>query len=439
MKMIHQPAITAILAAAAFCLAVAPASAAGEFESPPSLTNAGLLPASLISGPHHTLVEPVALERFQGAFDIQSRYGKLHAAGVELLSLRVAEFPAIEALSRINKGEAFTDALAKAAKAPLDFVGNLLTNPGGTLGNVATGVGQMVDKAGNIVRSGVDSIADSASDILDGAGTSAAASEEPPPHAFLSDPFGYNKARRQWAKTLNVDPYTSNPVLRQLLDDATSATFAGSFAVDTTLGVVAAPVKFAVGFDSDSRDAMWDLSPGDIEIRNEARLKAMGIEGRSVRDFFRNAWFTPTLQTGLVGTLEKLDTVRGRASIIAAAAGTRGENRVRGLIGVLNLLADHHRQVAPLDEIRLAGPLALATRQDGERVVAMNADYLYWTPAAAEIVAHPDLRAPRRTFIVSGMVSVRTRQEMERAGWVLLDAGSPRPDRVQRLTQAGNR
>lgn len=436
MTTMRRPPAMAILAAAAFCLAAA--AAAADFESPPNLASTGLLPANLRGGPHHTLVEPVALERFQGAFDIQSRHGKLHAAGMELLALRVAELPAIDALSRINKGEAFTDALAKAAKAPLDFVGNLLTSPGDTLGNVAAGVGQMVDKAGNIVRSGVNSIADTASDILDGAGTSAAANEEPPPHAFGGDPFGYNKARRQWAKTLNVDPYTSNPVLGRLLDEAASATFAGSFAVDTTLGVVAAPVKFAVGLDNDSRDAMWDLSPGDIETRNEARLKAMAIEGRSVRDLFRNAWITPTLQTGLVGALEKLDPVRGRAAIVATAAGVRGESRVRGLIGVLNMLADYHRQSAPLDEIRLAGPLALATRQDGERVVAMNADYLYWTPATAELATHPDLQAPRRTFIVSGMASPRAHLEMERAGWLLLDAASPRPVRAVRAPVAAN-
>ena len=400
------------------------------FETPPVLKAADLVPAQFILGPSHAIVDPVHIEGYQARFDIQSAQGNFSAAGRELLSLRVAELPAIEALGRINKGAAFGEALAKAAKAPLDFVGKLITAPGAALEGVATGVGQLVGKAGSVVKSGVDSVADNVSDLVAAKDTSAATMDEPPPPAFISDPFGYNKARRQWAKSLNVDPYTSNPVLGRLLDDAASATFAGSFAVDTTLGLVAAPVKFVVGFDTESRDAVWDLSPGDIESRLETRLAVMGITGRPVRDFFRNRWFTPTLQTGLVGALEKLSNVAGRGALIDLAAKTQGEARVRGLIESVNLLADHHRRVAPLAELRLSSPLVVASRQDGGLVAALSVDYLFWNAAAAELLARPELKSARRVFMVSGRTSLRARQELERAGWELLEPGIPRPQAV---------
>lgn len=401
-----------------------------NFEAVPLLTAADLVPAQYILGPHHALVDPVRIDGYQARFDIQSAYGHFSVAGRELLSLRVAELPAIEALGRINKGDAFGEALAKAAKAPLDFVGKLLTAPAATLDSVASGVGQLVGKAGNVVKSGVDSVADGVSDLVSAKDQGAATSEEPPPPSFISDPFGYNKARRQWAKSLNVDPYTSNPVLNRLLDDAASATFAGSFAVDTTLGLVAAPVKFAVGFDAESREAVLDLSPGDIESRLETRLAVIGISGRPVRDFFRNRWFTPTLQTGLVVALEKLTNVAGRAAIIEVAARVQGEARVRSLIESINLLGEHHRRGSPLAELRLSAPLVVAVRQDGGLAAALSVDYFFWNAAAAELVARPELQGARRTLLVSGRVSSRTREEMQRAGWEVIEAGVPRPQPV---------
>jgi len=395
------------------------------FEAPPIMTATELAPPGLMQSYSHTLTEAVRIEGdgYRAVFDIQSAHGKFLAPGRELLSLRVAELPAIEALSRINKGEAFTEALAKAAKAPLDFVGNLLSSPGATLGNVVGGVGQLVEKTGKVVSSGVIAVSDSVGDLTNTSQQPGEASDETPPPAFINDVFGYNKARRQWAKTLNVDPYTSNPVLRQLLDDAAAATFAGSFAVDSTLGVVAAPVKFVVGFDTDSRDAVWDMSPDDIQSRLEGRLATMGIEGRPARDFFRNRWFTPTLQSGLVAALEKLAEVKGRAAVIDLAAKVRGEARIRSLIAALNLLADYHRQIAPVDTLQAGGAFVMATRKDGEQVAALDADYLFWDATAAELARRPKPAASRGTLLIAGKASARARLEMERAGWVLMESG----------------
>ena len=417
--------------AALFGYVVESASAATEDFETPALTSTELAPVELVKGPRHTLSERVTLDGHRIIFGITSPLGSFQAPGLELLALRVAELPAIEALGRVHKGDAFVEALGKAAKAPLEFVGKMISDPGATLGHVASGVGQVVGKAGNLVRSSVETLADGASDLVSTSDTAtvaavAAGGEEEPP-AFTSDPFGYNKARRQWAKTLNVDPYTSNPALRQLLDEAASATFAGSFAVDTTLGLVAAPVKFAVGFDTESRDAVWDLSPGDIEIRNESRLRAMGIEGRTVRDFFRNRWFTPTLQTALVDALEKLTEVDGRGSAIEAAAQVRGEIGARGLIAALNLLGNYHRKVLPLVALRPSGAIVLATSREGGSVVASSADYLYWSSVTASMAAFPAPIGAGRTLLLFGKASPRARDELQRAGWQLLEGFRPEP------------
>jgi len=89
----------------------------------------------------------------------------------------------------------------------------------------------VLGRIGFVARSGAQSIADSSTDRRNPQQPSslpAAPAGETMPSAFTGDPFGYNKARRDWARQLNIDPYTTNPVLRPLLDNAAAASLAGS-------------------------------------------------------------------------------------------------------------------------------------------------------------------------------------------------------------------
>jgi hypothetical protein len=428
-------AFTLLLLALSQSAVIAQASQGG-FEEAPALSAAELLPADLVRSERHTLADPVRIDGFRATFDLKTGHGEFRVPGRELAYLRIAELPAIEALNRIEHSQVFTDSLAKAAKAPLDFLANAVSAPDATAGNVAAGAGTLLERLGITIRSTLERVSDGVSDIATARGTTVETSEESKPPSFTSDPFGYSKARRSWAKTVGVDPYSSNPVLQRLLDDAATASFAGSFAVDTTLGLVAAPVKFAVGFDTDSRDAVWDLSPEDIQVRLEKRLAAMGIEGRVVRDLFRNPWLTPTLQTALVATLEKLEGTTGRAEAVDLATRLPGEARLRGLIETLNLLAGHHQSAEPIRNLRFQNNVAVGNLADGKLVAAISADYLSWNAAAAELATRADLLAPQRTLLISGKASVRARQEFEQAGWALTESALPRAE-VAKASAAG--
>ena len=168
------------------------------------------------------------------------------------------------------------------------------------------------------------------------------------PSAFTGDPFGYNKARRDWARQLNIDPYTSNPVLRPLLDNASAASFAGSFAINTAIGAVSMGANLVVGFDTDVRDAVWNQPPSTSPGENESRLLAMGVSGRTTRDFLRNRWFTPSLQTALVIALTKLAGVAGAESVIQVASQVQGEGHVRFLVESIRMLGRYDAKEARL-------------------------------------------------------------------------------------------
>ncbi|MCC7326059.1 MAG: hypothetical protein IT521_04560 [Burkholderiales bacterium] len=399
----------------------APAQSAGGFESTPKLAGADLAPAALLGGPLHSVGEPVAIEHYMGRFNIESKLGEFRVLGVHMLGTRVQELAAIVALDEVNRSEAFQQALVRSAQAPVQLIGSAFTNPVGTVENIASGFGTILGRVGRLATTGAQAVGDTASDMSSNrqqTQTSAPFAGEAEPPAFTGDPFGFNKARREWAKQLQIDPYTTNPVLRPRLDAVARATFVGDFAVNATIGLVVAPLQYASSFDSVVRDSVWNTPVIDLVARNERKLQMMGITGRPVRDFFRNRWFTPTLQTALVEALDKLPDVRGRETVIVSAATLGGEVRARALIGAVLMLVRQHRET-PLRSIKTSGVIVVGSPDPGELIVAADLDYVWWNEQTAEFTSRSDLKAKRRTLLVSGTVSERTVRELAHARWAV--------------------
>jgi hypothetical protein len=412
----------ACLLAAAVLVAAAPTAAqtGGAFETAPALAGAELAPAALLKGPLHTVAEPVALDGFFGRFVIESRFGKFTVVGVNMLAVRVNELQAIEALQEVQQSQAFQDSLVRAASAPVQLVQSAVTDPRGTVENVGQGLGNVLGRVGFLARSTAQSVADSTGGAAPAASAlPAAPAGEAMPSAFTGDPFGYNKARRDWARQLNIDPYTSNPVLRPLLDNASAASFAGSFAVNTAIGAASMGASLVVGFDTDVRDAVWNQPAVDLARQNEARLLGMGVSGRTTRDFLRNRWFTPSLQTALVIALSKMGGVAGVESVIEVASRVQGETHVRFLVESVRMLGQHHAKAPGFSELRMSGMVPVGIAADGTVVIAAAIDHAYWDANAAEFAQREELAGKRRVLLVTGTASPRAKQELERAGWTL--------------------
>ncbi len=392
----------------------------GSFEPAPVLAGSELAPAALLKGPLHTVAEPVTLDGFFGRFVIESKFGKFSVTGANMLAVRVNELQAIEVLQEVQSSQAFQDSLVRAAQAPIQLVQSAVTNPMGTVENVGQGLGNVLGRIGFLARSGALSVADSTGSASPAvSGLPAAPAGETIPSAFTGDPFGYNKARRDWARQLNIDPYTSNPVLRPLLDNASAASFAGSFAVNTAVSAVSMGANLVVGFDTDVRDAVWNQPAVDLARQNESRLLAMGVSGRVTRDFLRNRWFTPSLQTALVVALGKMDGIAGVESVIQVASQVQGETYVRFLVESVRMLGQSQGKEARLAKLRMSGMVPVGIAADGSLVIAAAIDYAYWDKAAAEFAQRKELKGKRRILLIAGNASDRAKQEFARKGWTV--------------------
>lgn len=392
----------------------------GSFEAAPALPGTQLVPAALMKGSNYEVADPVPIDRFLGRFELRSAEGTFRTSGVEMLAIRVRELRAIEALKKVESSSAFTDALAKSAAAPVKFVGSLVTDPGTTVESVATGAGTVLGRIGYSVKSGAQNVGDAMTKPATktdqkNADQKNAAGGEPP--AFTGDPLGYNQARREWAKKLEVDPYTSNPVLRPLLDSAASATFAGNFAVNATIGAVAAPLQYASEFDSTVRDSIWNQPPIDLAKANEQKLQRIGVPADVVRALLRNKWYTPTLQTALVAAVDKLAGVAGRDAVIKTASTIQGEVPARFLLRSLLLLSDYQQREGGVARIRMHGIVPVGQLKDGMLVAAAAIDYLSWNEESAAFAQAKELGAAKRTLLVAGEASARANEEFSKHGW----------------------
>jgi hypothetical protein len=408
-------------AAAALALAASALQAQPAYEQPETRASA-LAPANLLGGPDFQVDPNVVWEGPMPRFTINSRYGSWQATGREMLGVRVSEIPAFGELDKVSKSDAFASALGNAAVQPIKVAGDLITNPVDTVGNLFTGIGNMVNRAGRTVGNAAQNASDRSAPAGKGIGQQASADKgTAQPTGSISDPFGYNAARRDWARKVKIDPYTSNAALSAKLGDVAQASFLGGFAVDVTLGIVIAPVHYAAEAYQQGTLEAYQYPPVDVEMRNEERLKRMGIEGRPVRDFFRNRYFTPTLQTALVVALESLGNVEGRGEVIPFATNALSEVQARYVISSVMLLAQANRSVVPLAKVLPLGNVLGASTRDAKLAVAAPFDLLSWTKLVDDFARRADLAGPQRSLLVTGTVTPRARQELTALGWSVSD------------------
>ena len=401
-------------------------TAAGQnYESLGNLKAGEFAPAALLTGPFHTVDESVTVTGAQPDFTIRSKYGTWVARGHEMLVIRVSELPAFEQLEKISKMDEFLKSAGKPVVATVQVVGDFVSSPIETTGNLFSGLGLFANRIGRVADQSVASVGDKPSANTP-AETPILKPVAPPlgtaaPRASISDILGYNDERRSWAKRLKVDPYTFNGALSDKIGEYASVTFGGSFPVNTALGVVIAPLHYAQLTNSAAIAEASEMPPIDIEARNEARLKAMGIEGLPVRNFFRNNFFTPTLQTALVLALESLGNVAGRGEVIALARHAASEIEARYVNNSILLLAQYGRTVAPLAGVRGAGNVIAGQTADGKLIIPAPLDYVPWVAQLDDLARRPDLTGSERWLLVSGRVTPRARQELTALGWSVTD------------------
>jgi hypothetical protein len=280
-------------------------------------------------------------------------------------------------------------------------------NPVATVSGIPAGVGRFFQSASTKVSRATES--SGTSSTSQGAGTSDAA----------KDLLGVNNAKRQIAKQVGADPYTTNPVLAKQLDDLAQAAFAGGVSLDVAMAVTTAGVATAISATATVSNLVWDKSPEDIRTINENKLAAMGVGKDTVRAFVTNRWFTPTLSVPFVENLAQIPAGKSRAAVVALASTVASENEARFMLNGVSMVRQIGTEQDPVVNLELARRIMVVRTRGGRVEVPAPVDYAAWTEPVKAFAERKDLKGARRTILVAGTASERAREGLQAAGWTV--------------------
>lgn len=424
MNTVKQTTTGASCIALTFLLALsaldATAQTAADFEKPPILHVKELVSASLLKGKGFHVEEKVPTDGVMGTYTIiadKATFGEDAGAyqvrNRELLELRLAEIPAIIELNEVSKTGVFAKSMGRSMVRPLEATGNMIMNPIDTVTGLPSGVGRLFDRVGTGAGRLWEAATDSSQSGMKRTGEVAARTG-----TLTRDVLGYEQERRELAKRLGVDPYTSNPILAKKLDEIASVAFYGRVGVNTAISV-AVPASMIITGVKTVDNLVWDTPRGDLIVWVDTKLQEMKVPPEQAGLFTHNSALPLSLQVAVVENLSRLTEVSGRANVVGLLGSVVTESQARFLATAVRMLADYHEKKKPLTVIAAPG-LVIARDREGTLVLPAPVDYISWTERVAAFAKNPEfLAAPRHMLWITGKMSPRAKKELKATGWTV--------------------
>jgi hypothetical protein len=232
--------------------------------------------------------------------------------------------------------------------------------------------------------------------------------------------LGFEKERRDLAKSLGVDPYTTNTVLSEKLTSAAWVAFSGRFMIQTATSILV-PYSMVMSAVTITNTSIYDTPPGDL-INNATMIFAStGATDAQVQALVQNPQYSLTTLTELALAIQRLQGVPGRDAVVIFAAAARTQDECRFVAGAANMLARYHEAVAPIAQVSAPGPI-LGRTASGALVLAAPVDYVAWLERVGIAANRPDLQAAEKVFFVSGRLTPLAQKELTKRGWKIFES-----------------
>jgi len=388
------------------------------FEELPELKASEILKPEFFQGPHFAVRDPVPTSAGVNQFTIDSDFGVFEADGNEMLLQRLKEIDAIARLDEVSRTDAFKKSLTDAAKSPLNSARNIARDPAQAISNVPKGLMKFLGRA----KESVENVGKGGGDIGDG--------------SRMKDAIGYSDKKRKIALEMGIDPYTTNTALQKQLDDLAWASWAGgfSFSVATLpIGGAGGAALTVTGVNSTVEDLLHEKTPSELEQINRSTFRAMGASASDIERILKGGAFTPTQATAFAVHLNALKGVANRGAFVKTAA-EKSTTEADALFCVYTAaLMDQINQKTPIARIVRLGDFPICIAKDGTIIVSLQWDYAAWTAGAASFTDDVQKLAGKSgqnahiSVDLSGEVSPRLREELEKRGMTIQDRLVPGP------------
>jgi hypothetical protein len=425
---------------AALLLVANAVAAVPQHEREPVLKAANLVSPSLLNGPGWSVAPDAPVVGYQARFTLRTRFGEVQAESVEMLALRVAELPAVEALHAAAASDVLARAVAGAMAERGASVVQIARHPIRTLAGLPQGVaryfGQRLRRIGDRARKLGDRAARKLReegdpyDDVDAAMTAGRARQErdadwhdkPRREAvnLAKGELNFGRARRAWAQRLGIDPQTSNPLLRPRLDALSWVAVGAEQGASLGLAAVGGPLTEVLDVAGKVHGAVWQLDPIDLRARNRARISPWCKDETLLRRFLQHKAFNAQLQTQLVEATRALAPAAGCDALLETALMAATEQEARFVVNALRLLQHHLGQRAVGGQLRPLGASLAFVARDGELLLPLAVDYLSWTTQMERFFDGAHVASTPRTLLVTGTISLPAQRELTQRGWSLV-------------------
>jgi hypothetical protein len=404
-------------------------AAADSWDKPRTFKAKHILTPEELTGEHHEVANKVSIDHFYFAFTLHSDFGDLEPVGLYLLDKRIYELAALEALNEVSKTDVFLDAAGDSLQATGAGIVELAKHPKKTVKGIGAGIKRLGMRIGRRTTKVVDNIQGDDEEEEEEEEESESAAEETKNVANAT--LGVNEAARMWARELQVDPYSRNPILQKALIDIGQIASAGgmaSNAAGSIVSMVVVPNPTTTAAHSMGADLVWSVDPDVLRKTNEAGLQALGVSEEISAQFFRNEAFTLTDQTRFVSALTTVKS-NGLADYVDTAALAKNPREALFFVESAEMLERQHGQT-PVEEV-LTDSRAMVALSQGRAVLLLPFDYLARTEGAAEDLAEiaararQELGATELQMQIAGQVSKRARKNLPKLGWSLTEYVSP--------------
>jgi hypothetical protein len=368
------------------------------FESPGRVDAKLFLPADVMSGPSHKVGPQAENDRLDNTYFLYSGDDAWGVTTGLALRERVKEIYAIQKLSEMKKGPEFAKAMANAAKAKVEGVVGIVTNPIGTVKSIPLGASRFFGRIGESLKGGK----------TQGEGSA------------IQNIAGVQKARVQLAVKLGVSPYSYNQELQKQLTDNARAMALGGLVVSGATAVVGGPageVITLLNVNQTLQQTLVNSTPDDLRIINRKKLFDLGVSRENADQILMHPWYSPWTETIMVDALASVGV--DPTQFLAQAATALTAQDAVFFQRLAQIMSAYSANKSPLRSIHVDNGIVCAQDRNGRVLVPLSCDYAIWSEfnagrlSAFAKLMEGDSDVKGLTLWVDGKVSDRARQEVK--------------------------
>jgi len=388
---------------------VLPAFAQQGYEAPPVLSASKILPPELLSGPNHRVRERVTNDGYLNIYQIDSKFGTFTAVSTAVLRKRIGEINAMVVMEKVQDSKEYIASFKEAGLDAMTSAMSLVTSPVQTLSGAAQGLGAAFERVGGTLF-----------------GAERSGSEE----SRIKDAIGFAATKRQYAYQFNVDVYSENQKMQDMLNKISWAGYAGSLTWSAAMAAVPGGAGIAmtvVGSNKLLNQVFQNTPPVELRKMNTEKLNAMGVNPEITDAFINNSIFSPREQTLLVHALGEMNGVADRGALVRLSLPSQNSTVALFRQRQAEMYAGYNKSVAPLQSFISLGQFAMSRTVNGALVANFPADYVVWTEPMARWMTGANQAVnnlpgvKERHLWLTGSLSPRARKEIASRGWQIHD------------------